>query len=112
MDQHAAEQKRYDAKRERNIEKIVGAVKAVEEELSRGNNEEYPQQKRDRASERAGILGLWAAAIVGVIAIWIGNSDSGKQRKVMGGQLVTMQAAQRQTGETIAALTSQAKAIA
>jgi hypothetical protein len=84
----SADKERQKAERESEHEDLATAIHAVEQELHRSSDENAPQKKSDRRWERAGIIGLWAAAIVGVVAIIMGNLDSGRQ-------LDEMQAEQR-----------------
>src|ERR1700730_8994016 len=72
------------------IEHVASAIHRIEQELNRANNENAPEKKRDRYWERGGIVGLCAAAAVGISAIWIGTHDADKQRSVMESQLVAM----------------------
>src|ERR1700731_4461721 len=66
--------------------------------MKRGNHEpEYRRRISEKTAhnrhtaerhwEHAGILGLWAAAAVGVAAIVTGNHDANRQRSVMIDQL-------------------------
>jgi hypothetical protein len=90
-DKNESEKKRQKAQTESHTSNITAAIHRIKEALERASDEETPQKKRERYWERAGIVGLWAAAAVGVAAIWIGSSDSSKQRGVMQGQLTAMQ---------------------
>src|SRR5260221_5386499 len=78
-----------------HIENLAAAIHRVEHELCRSNDESAPEKKRIRRWEKGGVIGLWAAAGVGVAAIWFGTHDASQQRGVMQGQLDEMQAEQR-----------------
>src|ERR1700730_18415529 len=97
QNQESAHRKRDEASREGDIKQITAAIHRVEQELNRTNDENAPEKKRDRYWERGGIVGLWAAAAVGVAAIWIGNHDAYKQRTVMESQLGEMRSASEAT---------------
>jgi hypothetical protein len=86
-DQQTAKTKRQESDNKYNTEKVTAAIKRVEEELGRTNNEQTPQKKRDRCWERFGFLGLWFAGFVGIAAICVGTHDASEQRGVMQGQL-------------------------
>jgi hypothetical protein len=110
-----AEQKKRAAERERqevdaksSAKDITAAIHRVEQELNGANDQEHPHKKRERRWEHAGVVGLWAAAAVGVVAVYFGNHDSKRQRDVMQSQLDSMRTAGRQTDDTIAALKTQA----
>jgi hypothetical protein len=77
------------------IEKISAGINRVEQELSRANDENTPHKKWDRRWARAGVLGLWAAALVGLLAIFVATHDAWRQRDAMDQQLAIMQAQQR-----------------
>ncbi|HEY3910649.1 MAG TPA: hypothetical protein VGM07_12265 [Stellaceae bacterium] len=106
--QQRADDERHRAAESVDIEKIVVAINTIDEKYDRETHKEHTRKKWDRRWEVMGVIGLWGAAIVGVAAVWVGNSDSERQRKVMQGQLVSMQSASQQTDRTIAALTAQA----
>jgi hypothetical protein len=72
-------------------EKLTAAVHRVEQELNRSNDEADPQKKRIRCWEKSGVIGLWAAAAVGVGAVWFGTYDASQQRGVTQRQLTEMQ---------------------
>jgi hypothetical protein len=76
--QRKAQTEEWKAAQERNVEKITAAIHRVKQELNRSNDENQPQRKSDRRWERAGVVGLWAAAAVGTTAIYIGSSDTHK----------------------------------
>jgi hypothetical protein len=92
-----AEQHERDAERERkkaaeqaNIEKVIRSIDGVSEKLDRQADENTPEKKSGRKWQRAEVIGLWAAAAVGVIAIYVASSDSDHQRVEMHGQLEAM----------------------
>jgi hypothetical protein len=87
---HEAEAKERETKEERRIGDLTAAIQRVEQELNRANNERTPEKKRDRLWERFGVVGLWAAAAVGVTAIWIASYEAGKQRRIAERQMITM----------------------
>jgi hypothetical protein len=72
------------------IERLITAISAIAEQHQRSNNQQNRERKSDRLWERAGVVALVAAALVGVAAIYIGNSDSEKSRIVTQDQLTEM----------------------
>lgn len=55
---------------------VVIAIERVAEKLNRQADENTPEKKRERCWHHAEVIGLWAAAAVGVAAILVGNHDS------------------------------------
>ena len=88
--QYSAQAKERESTEKRNSDKIGSAIKRIEQELRRTNDEHTPQKNRDRCWERFGFLGLWFAGVVGVVAILVGTYDAQKQRVVMSDQLTEM----------------------
>jgi hypothetical protein len=76
-------------------EKIVAALKGIEQQSVHTNNEETTAQKRERRRKWFEIAGLWIAAAVGATAIWFGNRDAGRQRDEMEQQRKVIEADQR-----------------
>ena len=74
--------------RQSDLEKIVSAIHAVEQQL----DENSPKKKTDRCWARASALGLWAAAAVGLTAVVVSSHDSRLQYHTMMGQLGEMKA--------------------
>jgi hypothetical protein len=89
--ERTAERERQKAAEQSNIEKIVRSIEGVTEKLDRQSDEDTSHKKSERRWRRAEVIGLWAAAAVGVIAILVANSDSEHQRHEMHGQLDAMQ---------------------
>lgn len=94
-DKRETQRKEQETAKERQIENLTAAIHSVEQEFKRRNDEHTPEKYRDRLWQRGGTVGLWVAAIVGLIAICVGNSDSTKQRGVMETTLDEMRAEQR-----------------
>jgi len=67
----------------RPSEDITDAIRGVERELEKANDWEAPHNRRERRWSNGGVVGLWAAAIVGVFAIGFGYYGAYKQEKVM-----------------------------
>lgn len=88
--QRAAERERREAAEQSNLEKIVRSIDGVSEKLDRQTDENVPEKKSERRWHRAEVIGLWAAAAVGVIAICVASSDAEHQRTEMHGQLEAM----------------------
>jgi hypothetical protein len=108
--QHKADQERHEAAENTRVKQIVGSVESAVEQLRRQNDEKAPKNKGERRWKRAEVLGLWAAAAVGLTAIIIANNDAGKQLTTMNnqsgamqGQLNEMKAASEQTARLVAA---------
>jgi hypothetical protein len=74
---------------------IIAALHCIKQELNRSNDENSPQKKCDRRWERGGIVGLWFAAIVGLIAVCVSSRDAEEQRGAMNQQLTAMIGSQR-----------------
>lgn len=83
--------KEREAAHESQIEKLSAAMHRVEQELYRANDETSPKNTKQYWWEKAGVIGLWAAAAVGVIAVVVSSIDSHHQRGVMRGQLDVME---------------------
>jgi hypothetical protein len=69
------------------IQKIVGTIEQLVNAIGRFSDEKTLEDKRKRFWEICEVLGLWAAAAVGVIAIVVSTFDAADQQKVMLGQL-------------------------
>ena len=93
--QEAANREWDKAAQERRHKEIITTIKGIEEKLARAEDEATPKNKRERRWHKAEVSGLWAAAVVGVAAIVIGNLDAGSQRGVMQAQIDEMKAEQR-----------------
>jgi hypothetical protein len=94
-DQKAAEREWQEAAQDARIEKIIGSVERLVQQVDRYTDEKAPENKRKGRWERAEVIGLWAAAFVGVAAIWYGTHDASESRKLMQVQLDEMQAERR-----------------
>ncbi len=90
-DQHKADQERHETAENSRVEKIVAAINGAIEQLRRQTDETTPKNKSERFWKRAEVLGLWAAAAVGVTAIWVANHDAGSQLTTMENQAIAMQ---------------------
>lgn len=77
------------------LKRIRAAVQNIERELHAANDEETPRRRRERCWNHSGTVGLWAAAIVGSLAIYSSTHDSDKQRAAMKSQLDEMQVEER-----------------
>jgi hypothetical protein len=78
-----------------NIRQIIYSAEQIVKNLERHYDENQPKNKSDRRRNLFEILGLWAAAAVGALAIVTGSLDSYEQREVMNGQLNEALAEQR-----------------
>jgi hypothetical protein len=83
------------AEQGKRIDRLVTAISALEQQQERHRQEDNSQHRRDRLWQRAEVIALAAAAVVGVVAIVVGNADSRHQQKLMRGQLNAMQNAER-----------------
>jgi hypothetical protein len=93
--QNAAAEGNQEAARAQELKRIGAAVQNIERELHAANDEETPRRRRERRWNYSGTVGLWAAAIVGGLAIYSSTRDSDKQRAAMKSQLDEMQAEER-----------------
>jgi hypothetical protein len=93
--QYKTETERHEATDNTKHYEIVRPIYAIYQEYQRHGNEERARKQSDRFWEIAGVAGLWLAAAVGVVAIWIGTNDASEQRGVMRHQLAEMQEARR-----------------
>lgn len=91
QDQERAEAEERESADKNHREKLTAAIRRVEQELSRSNDEDTPHKKNERWWNKWEVLGLWAAAAVGIVAIWFGTHDAGEQRGVMQRQLTSME---------------------
>jgi hypothetical protein len=94
-DKRGADRERDEATQDARIEKIIGSVEHIVQQIDRYGDEKSPENKRKRRWDIAEVVGLWAAAFVGAAAIVIGSSDSHEQRDIMNGQMDVMLADQR-----------------
>lgn len=103
------------ATQDTNIRKIITSIDRIVEYLDRAEDEHSPKNQDDRRWKRREVLGLWAAAAVGVGAVWFGNHDATEQRIVMQGQLDEMAESKRNSdrsaNEQLAALKAQVNAM-
>src|SRR5579871_1156564 len=90
-DERQARHERKEATQDRRVEKAVAALEALQEKIDRYADENSPQNKSKRRWDKLEVFGLWAAAAVGLIAVYVASNDSQGQRDVMNQQLRTMQ---------------------
>ncbi len=74
---------------------IVGSIDRVAKEFARQRNQDRSERQTDHRWKVAEVLGLWAAALVGLSAVLVANHDAGQQWSVMHGQLDAMISDQR-----------------
>ncbi len=91
QEERAAEREHDEAAENTHVDKVVTPLERAVEKLDSQANESGAENKRERPWKRAEVIGLWAAAFVGVAAVCIGSRDANQQRKVMHDQLTTMQ---------------------
>lgn len=91
-----------EAAKQTYVKQIVDAIKGVIQSLERHDNERNPDKKWDRKWRRYEVRGLWAAAIIGLLAIIVSSVEAYHQRSVLHGlqsaaqqQLDEMEAEQR-----------------
>jgi hypothetical protein len=77
------------------IAKIETSIEAIGQQIATYADENSPANKAKVRREKWEIGSLISAAVVGLIAIFVSNSDAADQRKTMGQQLDVMQADQR-----------------
>jgi hypothetical protein len=87
--------KEWETAEENRASELSAAIHRIEEELRRTNNQDSPHKRRERWWNKWEVLGLWAAAAAGVLAIVVSSCDSHEQRQVMAGQLDEMRNGQR-----------------
>ena len=85
-----AQEKEREAANENQSEKISAAIIRIEQQLAAYQHENGTNDKNERRWRRLEVLGLWAAAAVGLIAIIVASCDSHEQRNVMTEQQGTM----------------------
>lgn len=90
QNQRYADREWDEATKDAQVNKIIIAIKGVVEKLERAEDKETPKNKDERRWKKREVLGLWAAAAVGVAAIVVGNIDASHQRDVMQRQLDEM----------------------
>jgi hypothetical protein len=88
--EHAAQERQEAQKHEDNV-KIIAAMNRVADEQHAANYEDTPKDKGKRYREIATIVGIYVAASVALIAIWISHKDSSDQINALSGQLKAMQ---------------------
>ena len=74
---------RDQADQRKGIERLIAAIGSITQQQQRSHDESERQRHNDRLWERGGVVALVVAAVVGATAIYVGNSDSAKQRRVM-----------------------------
>jgi len=93
--QPPATSERQESDRENDSREIAAAVQGVEQQLRAANDENQPNNKRKWGWKKAEVLGIWAAAMVGLAAIILGTIDSARQRGIMQGQISELRDEQR-----------------
>ena len=78
-DKRKTDSERRDGDTQDQIERIVDAIGTITKQRQRDKKDEDRQRFYDRLFQAGEIAALVAAAIVGLIAIYVGNSDSAKQ---------------------------------
>ncbi len=96
-DKRKAERERHESTQDAHIEKIVASVEELVEQINRYTDEESPHNRSKRCWEKAEVVGLWAAAIVGIVAIVVGSWDSDSTRRTMIKQTSEMESAREQS---------------
>jgi hypothetical protein len=103
--QEAAERKRQEATEDAYRQQVIGALQGIAEQNKAADYQSsradrfhrqvekltLKLEKRRYRLEIAETIGLWFAAFVGLLAIYISNHDSGAQTKVMQDQQAAMQ---------------------
>src|SRR5437762_2411813 len=90
QDQKNAEAKKREAADKSRVEELAAAIHRIPEQLRHSHDQDSPQDEREHWWNKWGVIGLWAAAAVGVIAVVVASCDSHKQRGIMIGQLEEM----------------------
>jgi hypothetical protein len=81
--------------RYRPTESVASAIRGFRELWKRNADHDDTDRQREHLWHRREVYGLWAAAIVGVVAITVSSIDSHDQKAVLQGQLNEMRAEQR-----------------
>lgn len=89
--QRHADRERDEATKDARTEKLIFSIENITKRLEHSEDNTTPKNKSERRRHYLEILGLWAAAAVGLAAIVSGNHDAHEQRDVMQGQLRRMQ---------------------
>ena len=88
--QSNAQHKEWETAQESRTNELSAAVHRIEEELRRANDQDSPHKRSERWWNKWEVLGLWAAAAIGALAVIISSCDSHRQRDVMTWQLDEM----------------------
>ena len=91
QNQSATYRERQESAQDARIEKIIGSVERLVKQVDRYADEKSPENKCKRRWEKAEVFGLWAAALMGLIAIAVSTCDADRQRGVMIAQSNLMQ---------------------
>jgi hypothetical protein len=76
--QRKTDEEERESANERHIAKIIAAIHGINKEFPRANDENTPQNRRERRWNHSGVIGLWAAAAVGATAILVSSIDTHK----------------------------------
>jgi hypothetical protein len=104
------ESERQKATEESNVEKIVASIEGAIEKLERQADENTPQKSNERRWQKAEVIGLWAAAAVGVTAILVASHDSHEQMVALTDQVKAMNDQVKETKEQRLLLIEQTRA--
>jgi hypothetical protein len=78
-----ANRERDETAKNSDLETVIAELKTVIEHLARANDQASPENQQKRALEKSGVRAVWAAAIVGLLAVIIGRVDSARQDREM-----------------------------
>jgi hypothetical protein len=73
----------WEAANNARVGDLAAAIHRVEQKFDSEKSNNSPQKRSDRCWERAGVVGILAAAAAGVAAIIVGNNDSAHQLSEM-----------------------------
>jgi hypothetical protein len=85
-----AASERHEPDQGSKVGRIATALHGIKEELSTSNNQNTPEKQRERCWKIWEVLGIWAAAVVGLTAIAWSAWDSSEERGLMQGQIDEM----------------------
>ena len=86
-----SERERNEASQDARIEKIIASIEGIVKQIDRYTDEKTPENRCKRRWDKGEVIGLWAAAAVGIVAILVGSDDSSGQRGIMQRQLTEME---------------------
>jgi hypothetical protein len=101
--QSEANKEKWKTQYENRISQLASAIHRIEENSARERNQDGSYRRRELRINRYGVIGVWVAAAVAIIAVWASYISSRDQWGVMRDQLTEMQSSSEEVKQSIAA---------